>query len=176
MHFTGFRRKIKFFVVLSLRKGVFMRVKKQASEMVMAMQLIGMERFEQNVHEKILKDSDLLLAMDSIDDVLEHFQWKKSKIMNEAIDRFIVPRLENFDNLNNVNGSFLNWKEKWREYCEYLSKEDHEKMTSLEEQYDETGSCAELEEMTLPEEFDWTPVDYTNEQWQKISEEGNINS
>jgi hypothetical protein len=146
-----------------------MRAKKQLSEMVVAMQLIGMERFEKSVSENILRDKDLLLAMDSIDDVLGHFQWKKSKLMNDAIDRFIVPRLENFDNLDNVNGSFLKWKEKWFEYHEYLSEKDPEKMLLLEEQYDESGDCSELEEMTLPKEFDWTPVDYTTQQWQDIN-------
>jgi hypothetical protein len=145
-----------------------MRAKKQEPEIIVAMQLIGMERFEDNVTENILKDKELILAMNSIDDVLELFQWKKSKLMNDAIDRFIMPRLENFDNLSNVNGSFMKWKEKWLEYHTYLSKQDYDKMCALQEQYDETGSCPELEEMTLPKEFDWTPVDYTNEQWQNM--------
>jgi len=147
-----------------------MSPKKQAAEIVLAMQLIGMERFEENVNENILKDSGLILAMDSVDDVLEHFQWKKSKLMTEAIDRFILPRLENIDNLDNVNKSFLKWKEKWSEYHKYLAEKDGEKMSFLEEQFDETGACPELEEMTLPKEFDWTPVDYTAEQWQDILE------
>jgi len=145
--------------------------KKKPPEIIIAMQLIGMERFENNVSENVLKDKELILAMDSIDDVLEHFQWKKSKLMNDAVDRFIVPKLENFDNLNNVNGSLVNWKAKWLEYYEYLSQRDYEKMCELQEQYDETGACPELEEMTLPEEFDWTPVDYTMEQWQEIQKE-----
>jgi len=145
-------------------------VKKQKSEMVIAMQLIGMERFEESVNESILKDKDLMLAMNSIDDVLGHFQWKKSKLMTEAIDRFIVPRLENFDNLDNVNGSFLKWKEKWREFHEYLTEKEPEKMLALEEEYDEAGECTEFEEMTLPKEFEWEPVDYTPEQWQDIAD------
>jgi len=152
-----------------------MSPKKQAAEIVLAIQLIGMERFEDSVNNKILKDDNLILAVNSIDDVLEHFQWKKSKLMTEAIDRFIVPRLENFDNLDNVNSSFLRWKEKWFAYYEYLSKTDEEKMAFLEEQYNDTGSCPELEEMTLPKEFDWTPVDYTSEQWEKIAAEGGLN-
>jgi len=147
-----------------------MRTKKQASEMVMAMQLIGMERFENSVSENMLKDKNLLLAMNSIDDVLGHFQWKKSKLMNEIIDRFVVSRLENFDNLDNVNESFLKWREKWFEYHKFLTEQDPERMSSLEEQYDETGECPELEEMTLPKEFDWTPVDYTAEQWKDIAD------
>jgi len=48
-------------------------------------------------------------------------------------------------------------------------------MAFLEEQYNDTGSCPELEEMTLPKEFDWTPVDYTSEQWEKIAAEGGLN-
>jgi hypothetical protein len=150
-----------------------MRAKKQAPEMVVAMQLIGMERFEENVTENILQDKELILAMNSIDEVLEHFQWKKSKLTNDAIDRFILPRLENFDNMNNITRSFINWKAKWFEYYEYLSKIDYEKMCELQEQYDETGSCPELEEMTLPKEFDWTPVDYTEDQWRNINKQAN---
>jgi len=145
-------------------------VKKQKSEMVIAMQLIGMERFEESVNENILKDKDVMLAMNSIDDVLGHFQWKKSKLMTEAIDRFIVPRLENFDNLDNINGSFLKWKEKWREFHDYLTEKEPEKMIALEEEYDESGDCTEFEEMTLPKEFEWEPVDYTAEQWQDIAD------
>ncbi|GBU24910.1 hypothetical protein R83H12_01546 [Fibrobacteria bacterium R8-3-H12] len=145
-------------------------MRKQKSEMIIAMQLIGMERFEESVNNKILKDRDLLLAVDSIDDVLGHFQWKKSKLMTEAIDRFILPRIENFDNLDNINESFLKWKEKWLDYHKYLSERDPEKMQELEEQYGESGECPELEEMTLPKEFEWTPVDYTNEQWQDIND------
>ncbi|MCL1957872.1 MAG: hypothetical protein FWF63_11150 [Fibromonadales bacterium] len=144
--------------------------KKQKSEMIIAMQLIGMERFEESVNENIMKDKDLLLAMNSVEDVLGHFQWKKSKLMTEAIDRFIVPRLENFDNLDNVNASFLKWKEKWLEFHDYLSEKDPERMLELEEQYDESGENSELEEMTLPPEFDWEPVDYTTEQWQDIAD------
>jgi len=144
--------------------------KKPKSEMIIAMQLIGMERFEESVNENIMKDKDLLLAMNSVEDVLGHFQWKKSKLMTEAIDRFIVPRLENFDNLDNINGSFLKWKEKWLEYHDYLSEKEPEKMLQLEEEYDETGENPELEEMVLPKEFEWTPVDYTAEQWQDIAD------
>jgi hypothetical protein len=148
-----------------------MRIKKQAPEIVVAMQLIGMERFESHVTENILGDKELILTMSSIDDVMEHFQWKKSKLMNDAIDRFIVPRLENFDNLNNINGSFEKWKEKWLDYYAHLSKEDYDRMRDLEEQYDETGSCPELEEMALPDEFNWTPVDYTEEEWHSMQKE-----
>jgi len=144
--------------------------KKQKSEMIIAMQLIGMERFEDSVNENIMKDKDLLLAMNSVEDVLGHFQWKKSKLMTEAIDRFILPRLENFDNLDNINGSFLEWKKKWLEYHDYLTEKEPEKMIALEEQYDESGENPELEEMTLPKEFEWTPVDYTAEQWQDIAD------
>jgi len=144
--------------------------KKPKSEMIIAMQLIGMERFEESVNENIMKDKDLLLAMNSVEDVLGHFQWKKSKLMTEAIDRFILPRLENFDNLDNINGSFLEWKKKWLEYHDYLSEKEPEKMIALEEQYDEAGENSELEEMTLPKEFEWTPVDYTPEQWQDIAD------
>jgi len=147
-----------------------MRAKKPASEMIIAMQLIGMERFEGSVSDNILRDKNLLLAMNSIDDVLGHFQWKKSKLMTEAIDRFVLPRLENIDNLDNVNKSFLEWRKKWGEYHDYLTVKDPEKMLALEEQYDESGECPELEEMTLPKEFEWTPVDYTAEQWQDILE------
>ncbi len=144
--------------------------KKPKSEMIIAMQLIGMERFEESVNENIMKDKDLLLAMNSVEDVLGHFQWKKSKLMTEAIDRFILPRLENFDNLDNINGSFLEWKKKWLEYHDYLTEKEPEKMIALEEQYDESGENPELEEMTLPKEFEWTPVDYTAEQWQDIAD------
>jgi len=144
--------------------------KKQKSEMIIAMQLIGMERFEDSVNENIMKDKDLLLAMNSVEDVLGHFQWKKSKLMTEAIDRFILPRLENFDNLDNINGSFLEWKKKWLEYHDFLAERDPEKMIALEEQYDEAGENPELEEMVLPKEFEWTPIDYTAEQWQDIAD------
>jgi len=144
--------------------------KKPKSEMIIAMQLIGMERFEESVNENIMKDKDLLLAMNSVEDVLGHFQWKKSKLMTEAIDRFILPRLENFDNLDNINGSFLEWKKKWLEYHDFLSERDPEKMIALEEQYDEAGENPELEEMVLPKEFEWTPIDYTAEQWQDIAD------
>jgi len=144
--------------------------KKPASEMVIAMQLIGMERFEESVNSNIMKDKDLLLAMNSVEDVLGHFQWKKSKLMTEAIDRFVLPRLENFDNLDNINASFLKWKEKWLEYHEYLTQKDPEKMLTLEEEYEESGECSEFENMSLPPEFDWTPVDYTPEQWQDIAD------
>jgi uncharacterized protein YaaN involved in tellurite resistance len=147
------------------------RGKKPTPEMIVAMQLIGLERLEKNVSDNIFKDNELILAMDSIDDVFEHLQWKKSKLINEAIDRFIAARLENLDNLNNINASLENWKAKWTEYYEYLSQQDSEKMCELEEQYTETGSCPVLEQMTLPEEFDWTPVDYTNEQWQNKANE-----
>ncbi|MDR2583073.1 MAG: hypothetical protein LBC75_06300 [Fibromonadaceae bacterium] len=144
--------------------------KKQKSEMIIAMQLIGMERFEESVNDNIMKDKELLLAMNSVEDVLGHFQWKKSKLMTEAIDRFVLPRLENFDNLDNINASFLEWKKKWLEYHNYLSEKDPDRMLELEEQYDESGENSELEEMTLPKEFEWTPVDYTAEQWQDIAD------
>jgi hypothetical protein len=144
--------------------------KKQKSEMVIAMQLIGMERFEDSVNENVMRDKNLLLAINSIDDVLGHFQWKKSKLMNEAIDRFILPRLENFDNLDNINKSFLKWKEKWTEFHNYLTEKDPERMLQLEEEYDETGESSEFENMTLPPEFDWEPVDYTAEQWRDIAD------
>jgi len=144
--------------------------RKPKSEMVIAMQLIGMERFEDSVNQNIMKDKDLLLAMNSVEDVLGHFQWKKSKLMTEAIDRFILPRLENFDNLDNINGSFLEWKKKWLEYHDYLTEQDPERMLELEEEYDEAGENSELEEMELPKEFDWTPIDYTAEQWRDIAD------
>ena len=144
--------------------------KKPTSEMVIAMQLIGMERFEDSVNSNILKDKDLLLAMNSVEDVLGHFQWKKSKLMTEAIDRFVLPRLENFDNLDNINKSFLKWKEKWLEYHDYLTEKDPERMLALEEEYEESGECSEFESMSLPKEFEWTPVDYTAEQWQDIAD------